>query len=313
MKDIAGSVLTDKPQKRTAQLKSETACAWLMAFPALLGLLLFIALPFVIAVCLSFTKYKLDSPLPIAFAGLEQFVRILSDHGFKRAFLNNTLFALVIVPLQTSAALALAMLLNRPLRGMTLFRTLFFMPVVFPMALVSVVWELIFAPGPNGLMNVFLHFLSFGAWQPVDFLHNEMLALPAVMLLSLWQGVGFQMVIMLAGLQAIPQTLYEAAALDGANRWQQFRHVTLPQMRNTLIFVALVTTILAFRLFDQIWILTRGGPNNATTTVMFEAVRAVFRRQDVARGAAMSAVFFLIVLVVTVVQRFFLQQEREME
>lgn len=308
MKDIAGSMLSGKNNKNAT-----VRCAWLMAAPAFFGLLLFIALPFAIAVVLSFTRYKLDSPLPLAFAGLEQFIRILSDAGFNRALLNNTVFAGVIVPLQTSTALALAMLLNKPLKGMVLFRTVFFMPVIFPMALVSVVWELIFAPGPNGLMNVFLHFLSFGNWQPVDFLHHEMLALPAVMLLSLWQGVGFQMVIMLAGLQAIPQTLYEAAALDGANSRQQFFHVTLPQLRNTLIFVALVTTILAFRLFDQIWILTQGGPNNATTTVMFEAVRTVFRRQDVARGAAMSAVFFLIVLVVTLVQRFFLRQEREME
>jgi multiple sugar transport system permease protein len=135
--------------------------------------------------------------------------------------------------------------------------------------------------------------------------------MPALMLLSVWQGAGFQMVILLAGLQQIPQELYEAAALDGAGQWSQFRHVTLPQLRNPLVFVVLVTSILAFRLFDQVQIMTRGGPNGATTTVMYEAVQAVFTRQQVARASAMTVVFFLMVLAVTWLQRRLARQERE--
>ncbi|MCK5545406.1 MAG: sugar ABC transporter permease [Desulfobulbaceae bacterium] len=295
------------------QRRGEELTAWLMAAPAVLGLLTFIALPFIIAVGLSFTRYKLDSPLPICFIGLEQFRRILADEGFRHALANNTLFALIVVPLQTCIALGLAVLLNQPLRGMIVFRALFFMPVIFPMALVSVVWELIFAPGPHGLLNGLLIRLSAGGWQPVDFLHHAGYALPAIMAMSIWQGVGFQMIIILAGLQSIPSALYEAAALDGASRWRQFIHITLPQLRNTLIFVGMVTTILAFRLFDQIWILTQGGPNRATTTIMFETVRSVFKRQDVARGAAMSVVFFLVVLAITLLQRFLAPQERAIE
>ena len=287
--------------------------AWLMAGPAIGGLIFFIALPFALATFLSFTFYQLDSPLGLRFIGLEQFVRIFSDPALLRALANNTIFALVIVPLQTIMALALALLLNRPLRVMALFRTLFFMPVIFPMALVAVVWKLIFAPGPTGLMNHLLSLITLGHWQPVDFLRHPFLALPAIILLSIWQGVGFQMVILLAGLQAIPKRLYEAAALDGAGPWHRFRHITLPGLRNTLIFVALVTTILAFRLFDQIWILTQGGPNRATTTVIFEAVRAVFQRQDVARGAAISVVFFVIVLLISLIQRTLVKQEREVQ
>ncbi|MCU7809083.1 MAG: sugar ABC transporter permease, partial [Candidatus Thiodiazotropha sp. (ex Semelilucina semeliformis)] len=185
--------------------------------------------------------------------------------------------------------------------------------VVFPMSLVSVVWILIYAPGPNGMMNNLLDLLSFGQWQPRDFLRDPLLALPAIMLLSIWQGAGFQMVILLAGLQAIPQELDEAAALDGAGRWQRFLHVTLPQLRNPLIFVMLITTILAFRLFDQVQIMTRGGPNNATTTVMYEMVETVFTRQQVARASAMTVVFFLLVLVVTWLQRRLVRQIREVE
>jgi multiple sugar transport system permease protein len=130
------------------------------------------------------------------------------------------------------------------------------------------------------------------------------------MLLSMWQGAGFQMVILLAGLQAIPDELLEAAALDGAGAWQRFLNVTLPQLRNPLIFVMLITTILAFRLFDQVQIMTRGGPDNATTTMMYEMVEAVFTRQQVARASAMTVIFFLLVLLVTLLQRRLARQER---
>jgi len=291
--------------------ETETPAAFAMAFPALFGLALFVLVPFLLAGVLAFTNLRLGSPLPLEFVGWEQFTRIFADAAFRRALLNNAAFALVVVPVQTLLALGLALLLNRPLRGRVLFRTLFFLPVVFPLSLVAVVWVLIYAPGPNGMMNAFLELVTLGAWVPRDFLHDPVLALPAIMLTSLWQGVGFQMVIMLAGLQAIPAELYEAAAIDGAGPWRQFRDVTLPQMRNTIIFVVLVTTILAFRLFDQVQVMTQGGPNNATTSIMFEAVQAVFARQQVARGAAMTVVLFLVVLAITWLQRRIVREERE--
>jgi multiple sugar transport system permease protein len=268
--------------------------------------------PFLTAVYLAFTNRRLGSPLPTEWVGLLNFRRIFQSEEFVRALLNNAVFALVVVPVQTAIALGLALLLNRKLRGMAVFRTLFFMPVVFPMALVSVVWILIYAPGPDGMLNAFLETVTFGAWDTgTDFLRNGTWALPAIILMSMWQGAGFQMVIILAGLQGIPQSLYEAAATDKASPWNQFLYVTLPGLRNTLIFVVLVTTILAFRLFDQIWIMTSGGPENATTTVMFETVTAAFRRQQVARGAAMTVVFFIIVLAITLLQRRILREERE--
>jgi multiple sugar transport system permease protein len=283
------------------------------ALPALTGLLLFVAVPFLTAVVLSFTDLRMGSPLPTEFVGLRQYGRILTDASFQRALFNNCLFAAVVVPLQTVVALGLALLLNQPLRGRTVFRTLFFMPVVFPMALVAVVWELIYAPGPGGIMNAFLSFVTFGAVEAVDVLHNPWLALPGIMLFSLWQGVGFQMVVLLAGLQSIPGTLYEAAAVDRAGRWSQFLHVTLPQLRNPLIFTALVTTILSFRVYAQVEITTRGGPVDATTTVMYETVRTVFDRQQVGQASAMTVVFFLMVLIVTLVQRALVRQEREVQ
>lgn len=282
----------------------------LFALPALAGLLIFVAVPFLLAIGLSFTNLRLGSPLPLEFVGLTQFTRLFEDPVFTRALLNNLLFTVVVVPVQAMLALALALLLHQPLKGLALFRTLFFMPVVFPLSLVAVVWILIYAPGPDGMLNSFLQLISLGHWQPRDFLHDPWLALPAIMLTSIWQGVGFQMVILLAGLQSIPEQLYEAARIDGAGRWQQFWHITLPQLRNPLIFVMLVTTILAFRLFEQVQIMTHGGPLHATTTVMYEAVQAAFSRQQVAKGAAITVIFFLVVLLVTILQRRVTRQER---
>lgn len=281
--------------------------------PALLGLFFFIALPFFLAAFLSLTNLKLGSPLPLEFVGFEQFRRIFQDPAFLRGLLNNLIFAVVVVPLQITLALGLALMLNRPLKGMVFFRSLFFMPVIFPLSLVAVVWILIFAPGPNGMMNAFLEAITFGHWIPRDFLHHPMLALPSIMITSIWQGAGFQMIILLAGLQSIPQDLYEAASVDGAGKLRQFRHITLPQLRNTLIFVGVVTMILAFRLFDQVQIMTQGGPAKASTTVMFEAVQAAFARQQVARGSAMTVVLFIIVLGLTLLQRHLAQQEKEID
>jgi multiple sugar transport system permease protein len=187
------------------------------------------------------------------------------------------------------------------------------MPVVFPMSLLSVVWILFYAPGPEGMANTILNAVSFGTVGPYDYLHDETLALPAIMLLSLWQGLGFQMVVLLAGLQSIPRILYEAAVIDRAGPFRRFLHITIPGLRNQLIFTALVTTILAFRLFDQVQIMTQGGPHDATTTVMFEAVRAVFKRQQVGLACAMTVVFFVAVLLITMAQRRFARQRREVE
>lgn len=143
---------------------------------------------------------------------------MFADAGFQQALLNNLGFAAVVVPVQTALALGLALLVNRPLKRMVLFRTVFFMPVIYPMALVSVVSALLLAPGSSGMMNQFLHTITFGAWQPTDFLRHPALAMPAIMLMSIWQSVRYQMIILLAGLPAIPHELYEAAAIDRAGR-----------------------------------------------------------------------------------------------
>lgn len=300
-RQVAGS----RPRRRAG---SHGLAGLLFTLPGLGLLLVFLVTPFLLAVGLSFTNQRLGSPIPLRWEGLSNYVDTLEDPGFWKAFFNNVWFAGAVVPLQTGFALLLAVLVNQQLRATRVFRAIYFTPVVMILAVSATIWVLIYSPD-RGMANAFLRAVSFGALES-DWLESTTMALPAIMIMSIWQGVGFQMIIILAGLQEIPTELYEASAIDGASRWQQFRYVTLPMLRNTLIFVVTVTTILAFRLFDQIWVMTQGEPLGNTSTMMFEMVQVGFERQQIARGSAIAVIFFLIVLAVTVVQRVLLKEER---
>jgi len=281
----------------------------LMSAPALGGLIAFVGVPFVYAVVLSFYNVRLGSPLAPTFFGVEQYRRLFTDPDmsgpFLRALLNNLTFAVVVVPVQTGLALALAILLNRKLKAIGVFRSLFFLPVVFPIALVAVIWRLILARSGDGLLNSALHAVSFGNWGAFDWLGDGFTAMASIIVLSVWQGVGFQMVILLAGLQQIPGELYEAAELDRASGRQQFRHVTLPGIRGTLVFVTMLTSVLSFRVFDQVYVLVKGGglDEDATRTVMYQAVTTAFDQNNIGQASAITVVFFLIVVALTLVQR----------
>ncbi len=233
---------------------------------------------------------------------------LASDVVFMKALRNTFLFVLVVAPVQGGIALVLALMINQKLRGINFFRTVYFMPVVVSIVVVSLLWRFIY-DGNNGLLNNVLGWLTFGAFQPVDWLGNPETALPAIIAMSIWQAVGFHMVIWLAGLQTIPPTLYEAAGIEGANRWQTFRYVTWPGLRNTAVLVLIVITMQAFALFAQIDVMTKGGPVDATQTMVFQAVERGYRRQDIAAGSVISVVLFLIVLTISLSQRY-LTRER---
>jgi multiple sugar transport system permease protein len=303
--------------RKRRPLNRDTIPGALMAAPALLGLIGFVAIPFVVAIGLSFFNVQFNSVHPARFFGFTQYVRLFTDPNiaepFFRALLNNLTFAVVVVPVQTGLALGLAVLLNRKLKGIAFFRTLVFMPVVFPMALVAVIWRLILDRGDQGLLNSVVNGLSGGLIDAHDWLGSSSTALASIILLSIWQGAGFQMVILLAGLQEIPEERYEAAQLDRANAWQQFIHVTVPGLRNTLIFVVLLTTILSFRVYDQVYILikTAGANADATRTVLFEATSKVFDENNLGQASAITVVFFVIVIGLTIVQRQLLKQRSD--
>lgn len=291
----------------------------LFSLPAVLLLALFVLVPFISAFVFSLYNVNFASPHPPTWMGLEQYRRILFDPDtspiFWRSLGNNFYFAAMVVPLQTGLAVALAIFLNQKLRGIGIFRTFFFMPVVFPMSLVVVIWSLFFQRDSLGMFNAGLGAISGGLIQPIDWLGSQELALPSIALLSIWAGVGFQMVVVLAGLQEIPGELYEAAAIDKANKWQQFVNVTLPGLRNTLVFVIMITTIFSLRLFDQVYILTggTGGPLDSTSTVMLQAVVAAFKNGNVGQGSAFTVIFVLIIIVLTLIQRSLLRQDKEIK
>jgi len=303
------------PAKTYSQYRrSENILAWLFSAPAIILLIIFLVIPFIMAIGLAFSDQRLipNPNLPTQFVGLRNFVRLIDDEAFLRGLLNNFYFVAVVVPIQTSLALLLAILINQKLKGMNLFRTIYFAPVVTSMVVVAIVWTFLYNPG-EGLINAFLKFISFGKIEPQSWLLNTKLVFPAIMLLSIWQGAGFQMVIYLAGLQEIPDDLYEAADVDGANIVQQFVYITLPQLRNTTIFVVLATTILAFKLFDQVQVMTNGGPQNASMTTMLYVIEKGWGQLKVGYASAISVVFFLIVLGVSLLQRVFLREERQVD
>ncbi|MEX8498150.1 carbohydrate ABC transporter permease, partial [Leptothrix ochracea] len=246
------------------------------------------------------------------FVGVENYLRLWEDESFWAALGNNLRFVIVVVPVQTALALALAMLVNQKLRGSRLFRTIYFMPVATTMSVVAVIWSLLYSPD-QGVINRMVDGLSFGQIGPQDWLRDPALVMPAVMLLSIWQGVGFQMLVFLAGLQAIPLDLYEAATLEGARAWQQLRWITLPMLRNTTIFVLVTTTIYAFQLFTQVQIIANSGaaaPVDSFRTMVMLMVHEGFRNGNIGYASALSVVFFLIVLAISLLQRWVIREER---
>lgn len=232
--------------------------------------------------------------------GTEATFTIAGDALFWKALKNTFIFALVIAPLQGGLALALALLINSKIRGKVFFRTIYFMPVVTSMVVVSILW--IFFYQKDGLANVILDQLIPG-YEPVAFLSEPSLALPAIIFMSAWQGVGFHMIIWLAGLQTIPGELYEAATVDGANKWQQFKAVTWPGLSTTFVFVLIIISIQAMGLFTQVNVMTQGGPLDSTTTVVFHLFREGFRKNEIGYSSAIAIVFFILVVLVSVIQR----------
>jgi multiple sugar transport system permease protein len=264
----------------------------------------------------SFTRNNPDFPHLqgmrewVSFQWGEDRVVILSrDVRFLKALVNTMLFVAAIVPLQGGGALLLALLINQRLRGINIFRTVYFMPVVVSIVVVSLLWRFIY-DGNDGLLNNLLATVTFGAFEPVDWLGNTSTALPAIIVMSAWQGVGFHMVIWLSGLQTISPTLYEVARIEGASKWQTFRYVTWPGLRNTAVLVLVVITMQAFALFVQIDVMTNGGPLDSTQTLVFQAVERGYERQDISGGSTISVLLFLIVLAISLLQRY-LTRERD--
>lgn len=290
------------PAKRHGKQRGHSV-AYAMVAPAALLLVMFLIIPVLLAFGLSFTNARLISPNPPRFVGLDNFIRaFVGDPTFIRSLINTFLFAVVVVPVQAGLGLVMAVLVNQKLRGTTFFRIVFFIPVVTSIVVVSILWRFMYQP--DGIINSFIDTITFGSWEGIAWLSNPSTALPAIIVLSIWQAVGFHMIIWLSGLQTIPEELYEAARMDGAGPWQQFKNVTWPGLRPTMVFILVTITIAALGLFVQIDVMTQGGPRDSTTTLVFHAVRRGYREQQTGYGAAISLIFFVLVLAIALIQRF---------
>ena len=234
-------------------------------------------------------------------------VFLAREPSFIHAMKNTLFFVIVVAPLQAFAALGLALLINQKLPGINIFRAIYFLPVVISMIVVSFLFRLVY-DADSGLLNNLLGGLSFGLIQPVDWLGQTSTALWAIIMMSIWQGVGFHMVIWLAGLQTIPESLYEAAKIEGANGWQRIRFVTWPGLRNTAILIMIIITMQSFTLFVQVAVMTDGGPLNSTTSIVYEIVRRGAVQQQLGFGSAMAVFMFLIVLSISLFQQWLVRE-----
>jgi len=270
---------------------------YLFLAPDLLGTLVFSVGPVLAALALGFFAWDILSPPQ--FVGLGNYQALADDDVFREVLRNTTVFVLGSVPLRTVLALLLAIVLNQGIRGVAFFRGAFFLPTITSAVAAAVVWRWIYEPN-FGLLNSFLY--AIGVAHPPSWLSSPIWAMPALILLAVWQGIGFQMVIFLAGLQGIPAHLYEAAAIDGANAWTRFRHITLPLISPTTFFVVVISIIGSYQVFDQAFILTEGGPGYATTTLVNYVYIYAFQYFKMGYASAIAWILFLIVFTLTVIQ-----------
>lgn len=289
--------LTSDPEPRTRRksrnpsAKQMTWNAWLFLLVPGVLFVVFMALPIVMALVLSFTDYAIVGDFE--WLGLENYFQIAVDPFFWIALRNTAYYTLLYVPAGLIVALGTALLLNRRHRAVRLFRTLFYIPVVASTVATATIWFWMLNP-QNGLLNVALSW--FGIDGPA-WLYESQWAMIAIVMMSVWAGFGANMIIFLGGLQGVPGELYEAARLDGANAWQQFRFVTLPSLTRTTFLVSTLLIIGAFQVFDQAYVLTKGGPGNSTVTMVYYIYNKGFGALEMGYASALSFVLFLIILV----------------
>ncbi len=279
-----------------------------MAFfgPALVLLTIFLFVPMVLTLVFSFTDYFALNPGLTHFVGPENYIKIFKDELFVQSFVNTVCFVLIILPCQGAGALVLALLIHKVTHCKKYFKVAFFIPVVMSLAVVSTLWMQIYSP--EGILNTLLHHVGIPA-QP--FIHSARQALPAIAVMSVWQGVGYQMIIFLGGLQAINPGLYEAAELDHASGWQKFKDITLPELKPLCVFVFITVTIGAFRMIVQPMVMTGGGPSHSTYTMVYNIYETGTVNWEIGLASTMAIVFAIFVMALTVIQSVLTRDKEE--
>lgn len=274
--------------------KSERKAAYIFIIPAVVLLAAFLLYPALQTVRYAFTDYNIMRPDRIKFCGFNNFIELFQDKDFWIAVKNTLHFAVLVVPFQTILALALALLISSRRKGVSIFRAAYFSPQVTSMVVVAILWTVLYNSNPSsGLLNALLVKLGM---EPCGFLNDPKTAMNSIIFMSAWQGAGYQMMIFLAGLQGIPKDQYEAASIDGAGKIKSFFYVTLPGLKNVISYVIMITVIQAMKLFTQPYVMTKGGPQNSTRTLVYYVYEQGFQKRNFGYACAVAAVFFVIVI-----------------
>lgn len=278
--------------------------AYLYLMPVVVILVIFHVLPIFYSLAVSFYEWDLiGAP---EFIGTGNYSRLFDDPMFYKSLWNTAYYALASVPLSIICALAIALLLNNPISAIGLYRTAYFIPVITSINAVAIVWNFIYHPD-FGLLNKILDIFSM---DPRTWLQSPFWAMPCIIFMSVWKGLGYNVIIFLAGLQNIPKHLYEAARIDGASRWQQFRHITWPLLSPTTFFIFTISTIGSFQVFSQVYMMTpRGGPLKSTMVVVYYLYRKAFEQFEFGYALAMAFVLFMIIFACTLFNKLFLEKK----
>lgn len=293
------SLMKQKLRLTKAQIQEERA-GYLFLLPNLIGTTLLIFVPIVLTLVMGFSKYNIMTGFRgMEFVGFDNFATLIDNERFWAALKNNILYTFITVPCTVILALILAGVLNKAIYGKGIARAMFFMPYVSSMVAISTVFNLLFYPN-GGPINSILS--SLGIDNPPGWFIDKDWAMIALIIMAIWQQVGYYMVILLAGMQNIPDSLYEAAEIDGAGPVRSFVNITVPGVSPTLFFVLIIATINSFKVFDQINIITKGGPGYSTTVLVYEIYRNAFYEYNFGIASAIAWVLLLIVLVITALQ-----------
>jgi multiple sugar transport system permease protein len=275
---------------------TEPITGYLFLFPDFLGLLIFLIIPIAYAFLISLHDWNGLSSM--RWSGIENYLKLFADSQFWDSLKITAIYTLIYVPVLYTISLGLALLVNQRLPFMRFFRTIFFVPVVLSLVVSSLMWKYIFDER-SGLLNFLIGLVGI---PPQPWLGSVELALPSIIIVSVWIQMGYFMVIFIAGLQDIPREYYEAARIDGANRWQMFLRITLPLLKPTSLFVIVISLISSFQVFDQVWVMTKGGPARATQVTAVYIYQQAFQYLNLGYGSAVAFVLFIVILSFSLIQ-----------
>lgn len=264
----------------------------LFVLPALLGTIVFIIIPIICSFGLSFTKWDLLNP--IQYVGLENYKVVLTEPVFVKIIINTFVYAIATSIFGVIIPLILACIINTKIKGADFFKTAYFLPFVTPMIVIGIIWEWIFDPN-IGCLNHFLHL-------HINWLYDTNLAMPALIIVSVWKLIGYNMILFLTGLSTINQELLEASKIDGANAYNTFKNITIPLLSPTIFFVTIITAITSFQVFDLIYVMTQGGPLDSTNVLVYAIYKNAFEYFNVGKASALAYVLFAIIFILTLIQ-----------